>query len=210
MTSRSSIPKDEELEKAFVANPDVAVSLLHNKYRVLIARYIKSTSKGQLGPEALGDVYQETLLSVLKATRRPEFDTQDPMRLVLRIARCRALDALRRRGIQHQNIDWDQQTSTRDENEKQPEQREFRAAYASAIKKLSSRQNLIARIFMEHAGQLDDRGKYDFIKKRVTDLTGETVSVAAIKSAWQAARKKIKKELAGSGFSTEGGHDDHE
>ncbi|MDF1660857.1 MAG: sigma-70 family RNA polymerase sigma factor [Planctomycetota bacterium] len=209
MSSRSSILKDEELEKAFAADPDAAVSLLHQKYRVLIARYIKSISKGQLRPEELGDVYQETLLSVLKATRRPEFDTQAPMRLVLRIARCRALDALRRKGQQPQDIDWDQQCSKPDENRK-PEQREFRAAYSNAIKKLSTRQNLIARIFMEHAGQLDQRGKYDFIKARVTDLTGETVSVAAIKSAWQAARKKIKKELAGSGFSTEGGHDDHE
>lgn len=210
MTARSSILKDEELEKTFAANPDAAVTLLHQKYSVLIARYIKSVSKGQLRPEELGDVYQETLLSVLKATRRPEFDSQDPMRLVLRIARCRALDALRRKGQQSQNIDWEQQCSSEKDNRRKPEQKEFRAAYTSAIKKLSSRQNLIARIFLEHAGQLDERGKYDFIKARVTDLTGETVSVAAIKSAWQAARKKIKKELAGSGFSMEGGHDDHE
>lgn len=210
MSPRSSILKDEELEKAFATNPDAAVSLLHQNYRVLIARYIKSVSKGQLRPEELGDVYQETLLSVLKATRRPEFESKDPMRLVFRIARCRALDAFRRRGQQPQSLDWDAQTSRANEAQQKPEQREFRAAYASAIEKLSSRQNLIARIFMEHAGQLDERGKYDFIKERVTDLTGETVSVAAIKSAWQAARKKIKKELAGSGFSTEGGFDDHE
>lgn len=198
---------DEQLEQAFQSSPEEGLARLHQDYQALLGRYLKSLTGGLLGAEELRDVYQETLIEVLKAARRPGFDPERPLRLVYRVARLRAYRFLRRRRSARP---WDEAAEEASCQAaaallERAEGQELRATLEAAIEELPPRQRLIARITVENIVGLHAAGRYAAIAEEAGRRCGEELSPRAVKSAWNAARAKLVSVLERQGFYREGG-----
>jgi DNA-directed RNA polymerase specialized sigma24 family protein len=194
------------------ADPDRAIAYLHEHFGLQIARYLKRVTWSLLGAEDLKDAYQETLKGVLEKVRAPDFDPARPLRLVYAIARRKGLDALRRRG--HRPITADSEVLHRisaDLGTREPglawqgrmspaEGKEFREVLLKIIASLPERQRLVARVFVDEFEEFRQRETYQPLARAVSAITGEPENVAAVKSAWRAARATIVDALGRHGY----------
>jgi DNA-directed RNA polymerase specialized sigma24 family protein len=208
----ASAASEEALQDCLRADPDRAIALLHEWYALQIARYLKRVTWSLLGPEDLKDAYQETLRAVLERVRAPGFDPRRPLRLVYAIARRKGTDFLRRRGHRpNTNEDAILHLVAADLKETDlgfawkkrmgpVEAKEFREVLLKAVAVLPERQRLVARVFIDHFEEFRERDTYQPLARAVSAVTGEPENVAAVKSAWRAARATLAEELARRGY----------
>jgi DNA-directed RNA polymerase specialized sigma24 family protein len=208
----ASVASEEALQECLRADPERAVVLLHEWYGLHIARYLKRVTWSLLGPEDMKDAYQETLRAVLERVRSPGFEPSRPLRLVYAIARRKGTDALRRRGYRaNTNEDSILHLVAADLKESDlgfawkkrmgpAEAKEFREVLLKAVAALPARQRLVARVFIDHFEEFRERNTYQPLARAVSTVTGEPENVAAIKSAWRAARTTLAEELARHGY----------
>jgi hypothetical protein len=158
-------------------------------------------------------VYQDTVIGMLKKARKPEFEPCRSLRMVLAIARRKAIDLLRQRGHRI-NLDedaildvvaadtkgsdilvqWQRHTSP-------IEARELREILLTFIATLPERQRIVARCFIDNFEEFRARDTYRPLRDAVSAMTGTTESVAAVKNDWRYAREKIIAELQRRGYT---------
>ena len=90
---------EEELDRAARSSPDEWIETLDVLFRDRLKRLIRRVLPAGPRDDAVtvADVYQKTLIESWGAAKKPSFDPRRSIRLPLRIARCRAIDAVRRR-----------------------------------------------------------------------------------------------------------------
>ena len=196
---------EEELEQAFRDDPEFGLALLHEDYRHQIGRYIKAKAWG-LSHENIKDVYQETMVEMVKVTRSPGFDSNRVMRIVYDIAWKRAYDALRRRKFRpKQDVDGAIEQIAKDLSGTRIGLEwklldkvvwaEFRQALSEAVCKLPRKQQIVARCYVDHYEDFGEREIYAPLARIVGEITGEVENVVTIKKLWQEAKKRLVKEL---------------
>jgi len=89
---------EADLDEAFEASPEFGIRYLDSEFRERVLRHIKRCGWGFFDYHDLLDVYQETVIGMLEKARKPEFEPCRSLRMVLTIARNKAIDLLRKRG----------------------------------------------------------------------------------------------------------------
>ncbi|MFO0979093.1 MAG: hypothetical protein U0996_21970 [Planctomycetaceae bacterium] len=207
---------EQELEDAFRDDPDFAIRILHSEFRNQIARYIKSKlvglPPGQL-PEAIKDVYQETMVALIPLVRSTEFDSSSPLRIVFTLAARKAVDYLRRRKYRpKQDIDGAIDQIAKDLASTriglrwrlldQITWQEFRKALLEAVTTvLTPKQAIVARCFIDHYEDFRDHDVYVPLARLVGEITGEVENVVTVKKTWQDAKARLVEELTSKGFN---------
>ena len=201
---------EEELEQAFRDDPGFGLALLHEDYRHQIGRYIKAKAWG-LSREDINDVYQETMLEMVKVIRSPDFDGNRALRIVYDIAKKRAYDALRRRKFRpKQDLDGAIEQIAKDLSGTKIGLEwklldkvvwaEFRQASIEAVCKFPRKQQIVARCYVDHYEDFGEREIYAPLARMVGEITGEVENAVTIKKLWQEAKKQLVKELKGFNF----------
>jgi hypothetical protein len=156
---------------------------------------------------------QETLLGMLKKARKPGFEPCRSLRMVLAIARNKAIDLLRKRGHKV-NLDEDAildvvAADTKDsdillqwrKHTSPIEARELREILLLFIASLPKRQRIVAQCFINNFEEFRQRDIYRPLADAVGAVTGITESVADVKNDWRYAREKIIAELHRRGYT---------
>lgn len=206
---------EEELEEAFQDDPEFALGLLHEEFRHQIGRYIKSklwVLPAEMRAQEMKDVYQDTMLDMVKVIRSPDFDGRRPLRIVYDIAQKRAIDALRRRKFRpKQDVDDALEQIAKDLSGTKIGLEwklldkvvwaEFRQALIEAMcTVLTPKQQIVARCFVDNYEDFGEREIYAPLARMVGEITGQVENVVTIKKQWQDAKKRLVKELARRGF----------
>jgi DNA-directed RNA polymerase specialized sigma24 family protein len=208
------VPTDAELEEFLrEEGPEFFLEALYDKpFRLRLARYIKRVSWGTLEPNELADVVQDTLIAVWENVSEPGFDNKAPLRIVYTIARNKAIDLRRRKTRSRSAPDQEavnkyaaaDLSGTRlglNWKLMDPiERAEFDTALFEIVCGLPKRQRMVAETFFEIFPELRERGKFKPLADALGRRTGKTEDVVSVKSAWQAAREKIKRDLYRKGF----------
>jgi len=204
---------ETDLDDAFEQGAEFGVQYLHSEYRERVFRHIKWVGRGFLTEHDLQDVYQETLIGVLARARRAGFEPCRSLRMVLAIARNKAIDLLRQRGHKI-NLDEDAILDVVAADTKGTdiysqwrlhvfavEQRELREILLEFIATLPERQRIVAQCFIDNFEDFRQRDTYRPLADAVGAITGITESVAAVKNDWRYARGKIIAELQRRGYT---------
>ncbi len=209
MTAQGKV-SEEDLEEAFRADPKSGMQLLHEDRRDKIARCIKRCGCC-LQPHEIKDLYQQTMLEMVQKTKTPDFDPERPLRLAQAIAKRRTVDYLRKQG-HRANTNHDailphvaEDLGTSDLNLRwryldRMIQAEFRQAVEEEVAKLPEKQRIVAKAFVDNYEDLRQRDTYFPLARAVEAVTGKDENVAAVKSAWHEAKRKLVKELTRRGF----------
>lgn len=195
-----------ELDQEFRTDPDAGLWLLDAEFRPYLCRCIKAVAPS-IDPEELADVYQDTLLSLIRKVRAHEIDyTQPLLPLARTVARRRAMDFLRNQG--HCPERGAESASELETQEllssdlwlrwrcSRPDWESFRAALREEIGKLSKKQRIVAEAVVNHLGE-----SWDEIRDEVARVTGRNETVVAVKSAWRDAKALLAERLTGRGYN---------
>jgi DNA-directed RNA polymerase specialized sigma24 family protein len=188
-----------------------AISLIDKHLRGAICFKIRQVALS-LSPEELTQVYQEVLLNVWDAAREKRYDANQPLLpFLLTLAHRRA-------------VDWIRKTQTRRKNESELLDEVAKALKDTkvgevwqivaekndghnrmeiirrAIMRMPHRQRQVAAVIIEH---FPEELTSQQICDEIYDKTRERLTVLAIKSARQEARKKIKDVLIDAGYMEE-------
>jgi DNA-directed RNA polymerase specialized sigma24 family protein len=159
------------------------------------------------------EIYQETLIGVHQCASQPGFNPDHPMKIVRRVARCRAIDQRRRCGHRPNTnedailgvvaadlrgsdlgLQWRLHMGPAERNE-------FWRMLPEIIAILPPRQRLVAECFVNHYEEFRERDVAKPLADAVSAVTGKTESVAAVMSAWRFARERIAEELCLRGYT---------
>jgi len=212
-TDPVSSDSEADLDEAFEDSPEFGIRYLNSEYKNRILRHIKRCGRGFFDLHDLLDVYQETVIGMLKRARKPDFEPCRSLRMVLTIARNKSIDFLRKRGHKI-NLDedaildvvaadtkgsdilrqWQLRTSP-------VEARELREILLLFIATLPERQRIVAQCFIDNFEEFRERNTYRPLADAVSAVTGITESVADVKNDWRYAREKIMAELQRRGYT---------
>lgn len=207
---------EEELEEAFLDDPRFGLSLLHADFKDRIGRYIKSRLYGiepELKPEAIKEVYCNTMLSLAKFVQEPDRDWRKPLKIVFHVARLRVADHFRGRKRSHkQDIDGaldsiaaalsGTQVEAAWRITSEDDQARFRRVLNTAIEtKLTPKEADVASSYVDHFEEFTPNNIYGPLAARVGEKTGKIETAMTVKKQWQQARSKLMRELAKNGFT---------
>ena len=213
MAATDPVSSEADLDEAFEDSPEFGIRYLDSEFRERVLRHIKRCGLGFFDFHDLQDVYQETVIGMLEKARKPEFEPCRSLRMVLTIARNKAIDLLRKRGHKI-NLDedailevvaadtkgsdilfkWRMHTSP-------IEARELKEILLRFIATLPQRQRIVAQCFINNFEEFRARDTYRPLADAVSAITGVTESVAAVKNDWRYAREKIMAELQRRGYT---------
>lgn len=201
----------EDLEDAFRKDPQFGIEVLHTFFQSEIAGYIKFVGHGALNDHDIADIYQDVIMEMIEAVKKPTFDPNEPMRLVYRIAFTNTKEYLRNRSIHSAaNLDdcleflatdlegtdvqlrW--RYLTRDK------QRDFNNALFEIVSDLPEMQRITAIVFITRYKQIRGRNLFTPVAEGIKEFSGKDITAAAAKRNWHEARKKIAEELIKRGF----------
>jgi DNA-directed RNA polymerase specialized sigma24 family protein len=193
-------------------SPESRVTWLHEFHRVDFLRVIKQASRGLLSRDDLQDVYQESFHDFYVVLGRTALPSGEYLPTLQCIAYRRSIDALRARGYRHRtNVDQlvslidesaaDSAWSLLVERMSPAERREFTEAVLGLLEELPPRQQLVARIYIEHLEDFGPRHTYQRLTELVSAVTERLENVETIKSLWHAARATLAAALGRRGFS---------
>jgi hypothetical protein len=153
------------------------------------------------------------MIGMLVKARKPGFEPCRSLRIVLVIARNKAIDLLRKRGHQIKLDDdailevvaadtkdsdilvqWRQHISPIDS-------RELREILLLLIATLPERQRIVAQCFIDNFEEFRERDTYRPLTNAVNAITGATERLADVKNNWRYAREKIVAELQRRGYT---------
>jgi RNA polymerase sigma factor (sigma-70 family) len=213
MAATDPVSSEADLDEAFCNCPERGIRYVHSEFRERILRHIKRCGRGFFDPHDLQDVYQETMIGMLVRARKPAFEPCRSLRIVLTIARNKAIDLLRKRGHKI-NLDEDAilevvAAATKDsdillkwrQHISPIDARELREILLLFIATLPERQRLVAQCFIDNFEEFRERDTYRPLANAVNAITGATESVADVKNSWRYAREKIVAELQRRGYT---------
>src|SRR6266568_1660076 len=194
---------EPDLDEAFEQGSEFGIRYLDSECRERILRNIKRWGRGFFNYHDLLDVYQETLIGMHARAQKVGFDPCRSLRMVMTIARNKSFDLLRKRGHRI-NLDEDAILNAVAADTKGSdihlqwklhvfpiEQRELREILLDFIATLPERQRIVAHCFINNYEDIRLRDTYRPLADAVGIITGNTESVAAVKSVWRLAREKI-------------------
>ena len=207
-----TLPTEEELEQLLTEDSDLFMQALFLYYGEKIMACIGIASRDRLNEHELADAFQDTMMEVLEKVRSDDFDRQRPLRMVFRIAKCRAIDharrklGLRRKAKQREltdmiiqdlsgsdlGLDW--KYVAREEQER------FNAVLPEIIDGLPERQKAAANAFLLCYEEIRPNDRYKPLADAMSVITGQRETVDAVKSAFRHALDGIRNELKRQGF----------
>lgn len=204
---------DEELDEYLREDPDEFVGAVYHSRKMQIMRYLKSVTRGILSADELADVFQETMLSLIRLCKKA-VDPKNSMRLVWDVAKKRAIDGRRKklklssRVLSNQEVleanalaDLDGASfGIRWKYADPAEKAELDACLIDVISSLPERQRIISQLFFEMYEELRERDKYRPLADALSRITGKHEDVVTVKSSLQAAMGRIRSELRRRGF----------
>jgi DNA-directed RNA polymerase specialized sigma24 family protein len=212
MATRNPVSEDD-LDSAFREGSVFGVQYLVLECRDLILQHIKRAGRGFLSPDDLAVVYQDTIIGVIERTKDPAFDPCRSLRMVLAIARNKAVDFLRTRKKHRVNLDYDAileavAVDTKDTDLGfrwrleigSGEAKELREILQKFIPTLPERQRIVAQCFVDNFEMFRPRAIYKPLADAVGKVTGITECVADVRNDWRYAREKIIAHLQGLGY----------
>jgi DNA-directed RNA polymerase specialized sigma24 family protein len=206
-------PSETDLDEAFEQGPEFGIRFLDSEFRERVLRHIKRVGRGAFDYHDQQDVYQETLIAMHARAQNAGFDPCRSLRMVLTIARNKAIDLLREWGYTI-NLDEDAILEVVAADTKgsdillqwrlhvfPAEARELREILLTFIATLPERQRIVAQCFIDNFEYFRKRDIYRPLADAVGAITGITESVAAVKNDWHYAREKIIVELQRRGYT---------
>ena len=201
----------DDLEQAFRSDPKYGVECLAAFFQDEIAGYIKCVGHAALDGHDIADIYQDVLVEVIEAVKKPKFDPAEPMRLVYRIAYTNTKDYLKRRGVRsasnlddcldHLSADFkDSDVQLRWKYLTEDEKNDFRTALFEIVSGLPEMQRVTAIVFISRFKQIRDTDLFTAVAEGVREFAKVDMTAAAAKGNWYRARKKIADELLRRGF----------
>lgn len=203
---------EEDLASLLPEEPELFIQLLFNDYRKILAACIGKHGRG-LNVQDIKDVLQKTLIEVWNKVRQPDFDPNRPLRMVFRIATCRAIDARRKKlrlkklGTNETDItdliiaDMERTNLASDYRYAGEEEKgQLHQLLPDIVAELPERQRLAVNAFLECYEEIRVKNKHRLVAEAMSRASGEVVDVAAAKSALREGLKKVKSELARRGI----------
>jgi DNA-directed RNA polymerase specialized sigma24 family protein len=213
MAATDPVSREADLDEAFEDSPEFGIRYLHSEFRERILRHIKRCGRGFFDYHDLQEVYQETMIGMLVRARKAGFEPCRSLRMVLTIARNKAINVLRKRGHKI-NLNEDAildvvAADTKNSDiyfqwrlhASEIERRELREILLLFIATLPERQRIVAQCFVDNFEEFRERDTYRPLADAVSAFTGITESVAAVKNDWRYAREKIIAELQRRGYT---------
>ena len=201
----------EELEQAFRSDPKYGIECLDAFFQDEIARYIKCVGHGALDVHDIADIYQDVIVELIEAVKKPKFDPAEPMRLVYRIAYTNTKDFLKKRGIRSAaNLDdclayladdlKDTDVQLRWKYLTDEKKRDFNSALFEIVCNLPNMQRVTAIVFITRFKEVRETDLFTAVAEGVREFANTDITAAAAKGNWYRARKKIAEELLRRGF----------
>jgi RNA polymerase sigma factor (sigma-70 family) len=180
-----------------------AIYLIDKELRHAIVKKIRHSAPS-LAPQSVAEAYQDTLLSVWQIARAGHFNPEKPLLpLLFAVAQRRAVDCLRKRC--RREVDYDQllnvvSSRLKDTNTgeawhalaQRETARKTMHALRDVVAHLPPRQREVASIIVD---AFPDVLSVEEMRQAVAEETGRQVTLAAVKRAWQEARKKTRRCL---------------
>ncbi len=201
----------KELEQAFQSDPKYGIECLHAFFEDEVAGYIKYVGCGALDANDIADIYQDVIVELIKAARKPNFDPTEPMRLVYRIAYTNTKDFLKKRGIRSAaNLDdclnfLTEDLATTDVQLRwkyltEDQRKEFNNALFEIVTDLPEMQRVTAIVFITRYKEIRETNLFSAVAEGVREFSGKDITAAAAKGNWYRARKRIAEEFRRRGF----------
>lgn len=206
---------DEELEAAFLDDPEFGLTLLHEEYEFRIAAFIKSNLYAvplAQKAEAIAEVYCMTMLELSKQVKKPNFDWRKPLGIVFDIARKKAVDCVRRRTkLRCESIDAalgkiaselaDTAVHGAWKLISEEERARFNRVLREAIdSRLTPKEAIVATCFVDHYEEFTPNKIFAPLARLVSSVTGKDESAMTVKKQWAKAKEKLQRELTKNGF----------
>ena len=215
MTTKNTT-SEEDLETAFLEDPEFGLRILCADFRDVIARYISSrlwNIRGAKKAVDLKEAYQETMLALAELVRKPDVDWHEPLKLVFGIARNKCVDVVRKR-IRYkpkQDVDGALERIAGDlagtkiglewKLQSKIEWDEFCAALMAAVGSvLTDKQAIVARCYIDNYEDFGEREIYAPLSRLVSEITGNDENAMTIKKQWLEAKERLVDELVRKGF----------
>jgi hypothetical protein len=201
----------EDLEQAFRTDPKYGIECLDAFFKHEVASYIKSAGHGALDVHDIADIYQDVIVDLIEATRKPGFDPAAPMRLVYRIAYTSTMDFLKKSGIRSAEslddcLDYladdfkDTDVASRWKYMTDDQKKEYHNALFEILCDLPEMQRATAIVFITRFKQIRENDLFTAVAEGVREFAKVDMTAAAAKGNWYRARKKIAEELIRRGF----------
>jgi RNA polymerase sigma factor (sigma-70 family) len=185
-----------------------AIRLTDKHLRLAIIAKIRRTAPS-LPFEEVVDAYQEVLLGIWRAAAMARFSPRKPLLpFVLTIAQRKAVDHLRKRTSADYDYDvlFDTVSARLTDSSvaeaweaavAQEDGQRMMILIRDAVSGLPEQQRRVAAAVID---RFPDVPPYEELSKDITSKSGQVMSVAAVKRAWQEARKKIRDLLIREGY----------
>ncbi len=201
---------EDELEAEFRRDPKSGLEFLELYFRQNIFAYIKSLCR-YAQPHDLADIYQDTMLRLVRAVQRETFSPANPMALVTDIAFKAATDFKRRKKVppigdanEVGELLGGDLNSTKAAMEWRYMLKEdipaFRRALDRALDDLPPKQKIAAAAMIQVCEEVYGKGSFLPLRERIRAITGEQVTTVQATDNWRAARAKLAERLRRAGF----------
>lgn len=183
--------------------------VLYDEYQNQIVRLINRATFYRLDEPELLDVFQQTVVEIWQKLERGNFcNESSPLRLVNRIATCRAVDALRKKtglerlacnatDIADLLIDDFAGTQFRVDLRlaREEDKQRFREELPEVLATLTEFQQVAVLAFIDRIEEVRANDKYQVVARAIKEATGEEITVAATRSRLNKAFERMRSEF---------------
>jgi len=198
---------DEEGVKALLGGDDrsvaAALEAIARHLRDGLCAWLRRSFPG-LSPEDLADVWQETLVGVLRAVREERLDLARPLvPWLCKVASRRAVDIMRRSATNESALAAVGERLSRSDSGARwsalsgDERREALELTLDHIRRLPAMQRAVLQVFSDH---YPVTACMEVLRRRVGERLGRDVTLASVKRALQEGRRKLRDHLVQKGF----------
>lgn len=192
---------EEEVKILLLGNKNEigeALKKIQGAWEKPICAWIRKKNPG-IFPEDLADIWQETLLGILKAVTNERFNPEGSLKAwVTTIARNRTYDRYRRKHREEKALNaigaalkmTETGAKWREINSK--DRAETLSLLRAEISKLPYKQRVVIRVFVEGYPETDSM---EILRLEVSKITKEEETRASVTRALQEARKKMRTKL---------------
>jgi DNA-directed RNA polymerase specialized sigma24 family protein len=201
---------EDELAAEFRRDAKSGLEFLDVCFRRNIFAYLKSLCR-YAQPADLADIYQDTMLRLVRAVQQETFSPANPMALVTDIAFKAATDFKRRKKVppigdanEVGELLGGDLSRTKTAMEWRYMLKEdipaFRRSLDRAIDELPTKQKIAAAAMIEVCEEVYARDSFLPLRERIRAISGEPVTTVQAYDNWRAARPKLAERLRRAGF----------
>ena len=203
--------KESELEQEFRRDRKAGLEYLELFFRENIFRIIKSHCRFAQ-PNDLADIYQDTMLRVVRAVCKDDFEPSGAMSLVQVIAARACADFKKKKrtpavggsnevaellggDLRNTKVATEWRYMLKEDVPK------LRRALDQAIDELPKQQRIAAQAMMDVYEEVFDQGVYLPLRDRIQEITGKPLKTVNAYDNWRVAVEKIAEKLRRAGFN---------